>query len=92
MAAEILRLAELISKSVATLVKTCEDNKLPLPTLNDPYTPESEVFLSHSVCSAAVTIIAAATSQLAAVVGPPQLSIMNMAGSVRVPPYSVDEG
>ncbi|KZP25715.1 S-adenosyl-L-methionine-dependent methyltransferase [Athelia psychrophila] len=77
---ELLQLAALISQSVATLIKTCAENSLALPRLSDPFTPESDAFRAIPACEKAANIIASATAQLAAVVAPPQLRIMNMAG------------
>lgn len=84
MSAEILQLAELISNSAKTLVKNAETDNLPLPNLNDPFTPESEAFRGNPESALAANIIVAATAQLAAAVGPPPLSIFSLLAGVII--------
>jgi hypothetical protein len=83
MATNILQLAELINQSVKTLVKTCEDNKLPLPSLNDPFTIESETFRTNPACAYAANVILAAATQLSATVASPQMAAMGVVTGVR---------
>ena len=84
MSAEILQLAELISNSAKTLVKNAEADNLPLPNLDDPFTPESEAFRGNVESAFAANVIVAAASQLAAAVGPPPLSIFSMLSGVII--------
>lgn len=85
MAANILQLAELITKSAEVLVKTCEDNHLTLPTLNDPFTVESEAFRLNPVCANATNTIMAAATQLSAIVASPQMAAMGVVTGVSDP-------
>lgn len=82
MASEILQLAELISSSAKTLVENAKKDNVPLPDLNDPFTMPSEAFRGNPESALAANIIVAATSQLAAAVGPPPLSVFRVLAGV----------
>ncbi|KAG6844085.1 hypothetical protein H0H87_009911 [Tephrocybe sp. NHM501043] len=78
MAATILELSQLISDSVAQLAETCRTNNLRVPDLNEPYTPESEVFRENPEVAKAANTAAAAAFQLAAFLLRPQESVVQV--------------
>lgn len=84
MSSDILQLAELVSKSAKLLVQTCEENKLPVPSLNDTFAPDSEAFRSIPAVADAANIIVAAAAQLASAVAPSSLSILTTATGVSL--------
>ncbi|KAG6894493.1 hypothetical protein C0992_005905 [Termitomyces sp. T32_za158] len=78
MAAEIQQLSNLITTSVSTLLRECEDCNTPFPDPNQPLTPESEAFRASQAVIDATNIIAVSALQLAARVLPPHMSLMNI--------------
>lgn len=83
MTSSILQLCDLISTSASTLVRTCTDNHLPLPHLDDELSPISGAFRQNPTAAEAANIISAAALQLVAILLPPQQSIINLMGGVR---------
>ncbi|KAG6878243.1 hypothetical protein C0992_008375, partial [Termitomyces sp. T32_za158] len=78
MAAEIQQLSNLITTSVSTLLRECEDCNTPFPDPNQPLTPESEASRASQVVIDATNVIAVSALQLAARVLPPHTSLMNI--------------
>ncbi|KAG6807436.1 hypothetical protein H0H92_007557 [Tricholoma furcatifolium] len=78
MAETVLELSKLISDSISELVETCGTYNLRIPNLNEVYTPESEAFRKNQTVARAVNIAAAAAFQLAAILLPPQESVMQI--------------
>ncbi|KAJ7596525.1 S-adenosyl-L-methionine-dependent methyltransferase [Mycena floridula] len=79
MASTLLQLSELISSSVAELIKVCTENKFDLPDLDKPFSATSEAFRANAAaCRASGTIIAAAT-QLASTLKSPQETMSEFA-------------
>ncbi|KAG6810782.1 hypothetical protein H0H92_010349 [Tricholoma furcatifolium] len=78
MAETVLELSKLISGSIFQLVETCKTYHLHIPDLNEAYTPESETFRKNQAVARAANIAAAAAFQLAAILLPPQESILQI--------------
>lgn len=86
MATSITQLAELISTSVAGLTKTCSQNGIRIPSLNDQASPEADAQLRDERVSENIKIIVSAAMQLAASVSPAEASMVTMGTSVSGPP------
>lgn len=84
MSATLLELSHLISTSVVTLNQACKDNDTPFPRLDDPFVPTSEAFRASPQAAEAAKIIAAAASQLIAMVLPPPAALYITACGVRL--------
>lgn len=85
MAETIQQLSDLISSSVADLIKLCSTNNLRVPEMNEPSSPKSEAFRDNRAIAQAANIIAAAAIQLAASILSPQESIVHAISGVRIP-------
>ena len=79
---ELFTLAKIISDSVQSLDRACTDNGLTFPSLNDPFTPQSEAFRSNPDASEAASRIAAAAFQLVASVLPPPATVLSLISGV----------
>lgn len=75
----ISQLARLISNSVETLEKVCQDNGLNLPDLNAlGFSRETEAFRGNAVAAEAAKVAAAACMQLIASLAPPTDTVYNL--------------
>jgi hypothetical protein len=79
---DITGLSNLISGSVASLVDICNKNNFHIPRLDDDFTRDSEVFRSNKAAGKAITVIAAAAFQLAAILLPPEETIFQVVTGV----------
>lgn len=84
MASDLLQLAKLISESASTIAKAAETDNLPIPSLNDPFSFESEAFRANAASRDAANVIVAAAAQLSALVNPPAMSIFNIVSGVSI--------
>ena len=84
MSAILLELSSLISASIVALNQTCADNGTPFPSLDDPFVPNSEAFRASPQAAEAANIIAAAASQLIAMVLPPPAALYVTACGVHL--------
>lgn len=82
MAASIVQLSQLISDSVAKLIDGCTIHNVAIPSLTEPYNPESDAFRAYAECAEAATIIAAAALQLVATIAPPKQSVADLLSGV----------
>jgi hypothetical protein len=90
MASTLLKLSDLISAATVTLNQACIDNDTPFPSLDDPFVPTSEAFRSSPQAAEAANIIAAAASQLIAMVLPPPAALYITACGVRLCNHDLD--
>ncbi|TFY66484.1 hypothetical protein EVG20_g4602 [Dentipellis fragilis] len=78
------QLLNLIQTSLATLESTCASEGLPIPELNEPFTPQSEAFRANPTVALAAHTASAAALQLSAILSPPQVSLYHtVAGHYR---------
>jgi hypothetical protein len=77
-------LVKLITDSVAKVDKFCGANNIKLPSLDEPFTLESEAPRMQPEVSEAVSNIISAAAQLIAVVRPAPITVMTTAIQVRV--------
>lgn len=78
---DLVALANLITASVDAIVKACGDK--PFPSLDDPFTPESEAARMSPEVQKRSTVLLAAATQLVAAVRSPFTTINTHAMSVR---------
>ena len=79
----ISQLAHLISNSVATLERVCQENQLAIPDLDSPgFTPQSEAFRANTVAAEMAKLAAAACLQLSASLLPPTDAVFQLAAGV----------
>ncbi|KZV76727.1 hypothetical protein PENSPDRAFT_679756 [Peniophora sp. CONT] len=76
---QLYQFSQLISDSVKKIDATLTDKGLDFPTLDTPFTPESEAARAFPEIRDAAAIIAAASAQLTATVYPPPMTVMNTA-------------
>src|SRR5438128_2523389 len=76
------QLVKLISDSFSALQKSAADVGLPLPNLDDKWTPESEAFRRSPERAELANVIAAAAFQLAATLTPVEITLYEIAGGV----------
>lgn len=84
MAETIQQLSDLISGSVADLIRLCSTNNLQVPKMNEPSSPESEAFQENKAITQAGNIIAAAAIQLVASILSPHESVIHAISGVRI--------
>lgn len=80
--AQLLELAKIISDSVQSIDRACTESGLAFPSLDDPFTPQSEAFRTNPEANEAANIIAAAAFQLVATVLPPPYSLISVVSGV----------
>jgi hypothetical protein len=80
--AQLLELAKIISDSAQSLDRACTDNGLTFPSLDDPFTPQSEAFRANPEANEAANVIAAAAFQLVATVLSPPFSMISLISGV----------
>lgn len=85
--ADITGLSNLISDSVSSLVEICTANNFHIPRLDDNFTRDSEGFRSNKEAGKAVAIIAAAAFRLAAILLPPEETILQVVTGVSSSPF-----
>ncbi|KAJ7589593.1 hypothetical protein C8J56DRAFT_1076296 [Mycena floridula] len=73
-------LAKLISTSVDSLDKTCTENKIRIPSLDEPFSADAEVALMTPEALESVNSIVTNALKLAAAVSPAQITMFRMAG------------
>lgn len=78
------QLLSLINDSVAQLEKICDKNETPIPNLDTPFNPKSEVFRKDPLAAEAASIIAAAAFHLSAIVSPPPVTLYQVASGVCI--------
>ncbi|KAF5312468.1 hypothetical protein D9619_003733 [Psilocybe cf. subviscida] len=71
MSSTLLELSRIITDAAKTLDKACADSGTTFPGLEVPFSPSSEAFRSNPQAAEAANIIAAAATQLVAMVLPP---------------------
>ncbi|KAI0341312.1 O-methyltransferase [Trametopsis cervina] len=71
---ELRALADLVKNSADAIEKACIDKELPFPSLDEPFTPQSEGARMLPEVQQAAGILVSAAAQLIAVVRPPPLS------------------
>ncbi|KAF8181637.1 S-adenosyl-L-methionine-dependent methyltransferase [Pholiota molesta] len=69
-------LAALISDSISAIEQTCTAKNVEIPSLNDPFSPQTEAPLMDPAIAEAASIIIAAASQLIAMVRPAPMSLL----------------
>lgn len=84
MSSTLLELSNIIAGAVNSLNKACTDNGTPFPGLDVPFSPSSEAFRSNPEAAEAANIIAAAATQLAAMVLPPPGAMFAMMSGVSL--------
>lgn len=73
-------LAQLITSAVSTIEQSCTSRNIPLPSIDEPFCAKTEALrLSDPKVMAAASHIAAAASQLAAIVMPSTNTVMTNA-------------
>lgn len=90
MTSTLLELSNMIAGSAATLDKVCSESNLPFPNLDDPFVPSSEAFRSNAEAAEAANIIAAAASQLVAMVLPPSAALFVIISGVSHKRYGFE--
>ncbi|TDL27010.1 S-adenosyl-L-methionine-dependent methyltransferase [Rickenella mellea] len=82
---DLRNLTALISNAVKQIEESCNARQVSLPSLDDPFTLESESARLHPAVLEAVATIVAATNQLSVLVRPPALTLMSAAVQFHVP-------
>ncbi|KZV76728.1 S-adenosyl-L-methionine-dependent methyltransferase [Peniophora sp. CONT] len=82
---QLYELGQLITDSIKKIDATLTSKGLDFPTLDTPFTPESEAARALPDVRDAAAIIAAATAQLTATVYPPPMTLVNTAMIFNVP-------
>ena len=75
-------LTELILRSVDTIESSCERRGVDLPSLDEPFTPESEAFRADPDVLAAIQVLTSAAYQLLQVGRSPHISLLYEATGV----------
>ncbi|KII92455.1 hypothetical protein PLICRDRAFT_50832 [Plicaturopsis crispa FD-325 SS-3] len=78
-------LAKLISDSVAKIESHCTEKGVHFPTLDEPFTPESEKPRLDPLVIEAASIISSAAAQLTALVTPAPLQLLNATFQFHIP-------
>ncbi|KAF5312469.1 hypothetical protein D9619_003732 [Psilocybe cf. subviscida] len=78
MSSTLLQLSTIITGAVACLNEACADSGTPFPGLEVPFSSSSEAFRSNPQAAEAANTIAAAATQLAAMVLPPPSAIFSL--------------
>ncbi|EIM80621.1 S-adenosyl-L-methionine-dependent methyltransferase [Stereum hirsutum FP-91666 SS1] len=79
-------LAQLITSAVSTIEQSCTSRNIPLPSLDEPFCAKTEALrLSDPQVMAAASHIAAAASQLAAIVMPSTSTVVTSATLFHIP-------
>ena len=77
------QLSSLISNSAQKIQDVCDAQGLEFPSLDSPFTPESERIRNNRIVAQASSELLAAAYHLIALVRPPPLTIAASATSVR---------
>lgn len=85
MKSSIRALAEFILQNVDTIEDALEKRGASVPSLDDPFTPGSDIANGQPELMATTELTVRAASQLAQILRPPQYSVVHEALSVRCP-------
>lgn len=77
-------LAEIISKNAANLEKVGQNSSTPLPSIDEPFHPQTEAFRQDPANAEAAAQIVAASLQLAATLSSPMEALYHVAAGVRL--------
>lgn len=77
------KLVDLLSQSVDVIEKSYSQRGLSLPSLDDPYTPDSDAVYQDTVVLQAATLASAAASQLQLLMRPAKATLTLYAIEVR---------
>lgn len=80
--AQVTELAKVISDAAQRLDSVCTRHGFAFPSLDEPFTPQSEAFRYNPDANEAANIIAAAAFQLLATVMPPPASMLSLISGV----------
>lgn len=84
MSFNLIELSNIIAGAVSTLNKSCSDSGTHFPGLDVPFSPPSEAFRANPEAAEAADIIAAAATQLAAMVLPPPAAMFALISGVSL--------
>lgn len=82
MSSTLRQLLELMTQSVETLERICDETGTSVPDLDKPYTPASDAFRRNPIAGEAANIITATAYHMAAIVSPPKSEIYKFIGGV----------